>query len=195
MLLRYALLALLCDRELHGYALKAAFARRMGPSWVLNFGQIYQGLKHLKGRGLVSARFDAGSGHLGRWVYAISPKGRSALTTWLRRPPRAPALIRNEIFIRLLACRRHVDEALGQLAHQERVYREHLVQLTAPTRIDDEILASLIRDAEVFRAEAHLRWLEHCSATLASWYHAQAHLLPARQSEDGAARRAAYSGA
>src|ERR1700704_70364 len=118
MLLRYALLALLSDRELHGYAVKSAFARRMGPFWVLNFGQIYQGLKHLKGRGLVSARFDGGSGHLGRWIYAISPKGRNALTTWLRRSPRAPERIRNEIFIRLLACRGDVDEALGQIARQ-----------------------------------------------------------------------------
>jgi DNA-binding PadR family transcriptional regulator len=90
MLLRYALLALLRDRELHGYAVKAAFEKRVGPFWVLNFGQIYQGLKHLRGEvslplGSIPERAP------GTLVYTVTPKGRNALSTWLAlaSPPAA----------------------------------------------------------------------------------------------------------
>lgn len=168
MLLRYALLALLADRELHGYVIKAVFEKRVGPFWVLNFGQIYQGLKHLKGRGLIAARFDPGNGHMGRWVYTVTPKGRSALCTWLKRSPRRPQPIRDEMFIRLLALNHPGEEVLPQIARQERIYREHIVQLTSSTRRDEDVLRTLVRAAEVFHAEAHLRWLEHCGAVLGS---------------------------
>ncbi len=169
MLLRYALLALLGDQELHGYAIKAAFEKRVGPFWVLNFGQIYQGLKHLKGRGLIAARFDPGNGHLGRWVYTITPKGRNALSTWLKRSPRPPQPIRDEMFVRLLALNQTPNgEVHNQVARQQRVYREHLVQLTSSARRDEDVLRVLVRDAEVFHAEAHLRWLEHCGTVLGS---------------------------
>jgi len=48
MLLRYAILGLLEGQELHGYRIKSAFEERVGPSWPLNFGQIYQTLKDLR---------------------------------------------------------------------------------------------------------------------------------------------------
>jgi hypothetical protein len=31
---------------------------------------------------------------------------------------------------------------------------------------DDDVLRMLVRDAEVFHAEAHLRWLDHCGTVL-----------------------------
>jgi DNA-binding PadR family transcriptional regulator len=168
MLPRYAILALLCDRELHGYAIKAAFEERVGPFWSLNFGQIYQGLKQLKGRGLITARFDSGSGHIGRWVYSITRKGRSALTTWLKRAPRQPEPLRDEMFVRLLALNQAVasEDMRHQLTRQARLYRERIHELTASERPDEDTLRTLVRDAEVLRAEAHLRWLERCEAVL-----------------------------
>lgn len=170
MLPRYAILALLCDRELHGYAIKAAFEERVGPFWTLNFGQIYQGLKQLKGRGLITARFDQGNGHIGRWVYSITPRGRSALTTWLKRAPRSPEPLRDEMFVRLLALNQTTasDDLRGQLTKQAQVYRDRINDLVADDAGGEDTLRSLVRDAEVFRAEAHLRWLERCEAVLAT---------------------------
>ena len=176
MLLRYAILGLLEGRELHGYRIKAVFEEMIGPAWSLNFGQIYQTLKDLKRRGLVESRLDQSGGHLGRWVYTLTPKGKRALETWLRRAPRRPQPIRDEIFIRLLVLdRKDLGASLAQLANQEHVYREHLTQLTAyrrslePLTTEERVLNSLAADAALFRAEAHLKWLEHCAAVLKSW--------------------------
>ena len=169
MLLRYAVLAVISDRELHGYAIKTAFQCRVGSTWQLNFGQIYEALKQLKKRGLVTARFDSGNGHVGRWMYTVTPKGRTVLTGWLKKPPATPALIRNEIFIRLLARANDRASALSQIARQRRVYEQHLADLRSLPVTDEQPLPTLVRDAEVFRTEAHLMWLEHAAAALARW--------------------------
>jgi DNA-binding PadR family transcriptional regulator len=169
---RYAILSLLDGRELHGYRIKSVFAERMGPFWTLNFGQIYQVLKDLKRRSLVSARFSAGDGHLGRWMYTITPKGRRALDTWLARAPRAPGLSRDEVYLRLLATERHpLEGALEQLGKQRQACAEQLARargvrhrLEAATPAG--FTACLIADAAVFHAEAHLRWLDHCAGEL-----------------------------
>jgi len=175
MLLRYAILGLLDGQELHGYRIKSVFEERIGPAWSVNFGQIYQTLKDLKRRGLVECRLDQSAGHLGRWVYSLTPRGRRALDTWLKRSPKRPQPLRDEIFIRLLVLdRKDLDASLSQLARQEHVYREHLTQLTLhrralePLDTDERILNSLAADAALFHAEAHLKWLEHCGAVLTS---------------------------
>lgn len=172
MLLRYAILGLLDGQELHGYRIKSVFERQVGPLWPINFGQIYQTLKDLRRRGLVDGRFDRGSGHVGRWVYTITAKGRRALDTWLARSPRPPQAVRDEMLIRLLVLQgKELAPHLAQLAIQEQVYRDHLAQLgaaSAPDRDagDDSLLRTLATDAATFQAEAHLRWLDHCAEVL-----------------------------
>jgi DNA-binding PadR family transcriptional regulator len=172
MLLRYAILGLLDGQELHGYRIKAAFEERVGPLWPLNFGQIYQTLKDLRRRGLVEGRFDRGTGHVGRWVYTITAKGRRALETWLGRSPRRPQSARDEMLIRLLVLEGKATESrLIQLATQERIYREWVTTLTAQrkayeTREGDGGLRALATDAALFQAEAHLGWLAHCTKRL-----------------------------
>ena len=195
MLLRYAILGLLDGQELHGYRIKSAFEEQVGPLWPLNFGQIYQTLKDLRRRGLVEGRFDRGTGHVGRWVYTITAKGRRALETWLGRAPRRPQPARDEMLIRLLVTqRKDVPSRLAQLATQEHVYREHMTRLDAERRAydadDDALLRSLASDAAAFQAEAHLRWLAHCAKVLKRRVAAEPpHVLPARKPLVGAAPR------
>ena len=174
MVLRYAILGLLDGQELHGYRIKSEFEERVGSFWSPNYGQIYQTLKDLRGRALVDARFDRGTGHVGRWVYTITTKGRRALETWLRRAPRRPQPFRDEIFIRLLVLEGKDNQArLAQLESQEQVYREYVDQLAAERKVDsgegargDRALKMLAVDAAIFHAEAHLRWLAHATKRL-----------------------------
>jgi DNA-binding PadR family transcriptional regulator len=173
MLLRYAILGLLDDQELHGYRIKSAFEERVGPLWPLNFGQIYQTLKDLRGRGLIEGRFDRGTGHIGRWVYTITAKGRRALATWLQRSPRRPQPARDEMLVRLLVLdSKEIAPRIAQVTGQERVYRDYVAALAAQRKSvgvpgrDDDLLKMLAMDAAMFQAEAHLRWLAHCSKLL-----------------------------
>jgi PadR family transcriptional regulator AphA len=169
MLLRYTILGLLEGQELHGYRIKAVFEQRIGPLWPLNFGQIYQTLKDLRRRELIAARFERGTGHVGRWVYSTTPKGRRSLDTWMHRSPLLPQPSRDEMLIRLLVSERSdVTTRLAQIANEERVYREYVAGLTAQRRMfgvvpeEGNLLKALAADASIFHAEAHLRWLAHC---------------------------------
>src|SRR5437879_3751948 len=137
MVLRYAILALLDGQELHGYRIKSAFEEQIGPLWPLNFGQIYQTLKDLRRGGLVEGRFDRGTGHVGRWMYTITAKGRRALDTWLGRMPRHPQPARDEILIRLLG-QKDLASRLDQLRRQEEVYRQYRTNLTAQRGTDGD---------------------------------------------------------
>jgi hypothetical protein len=141
-------------------------------------------------------------------VYTVTPKGRRSLDTWLKRSPKRPQPIRDEIFIRLLVLdQKELEPSLDQVARQEHVYREHLTALTAyrrslePLHTEERMLNSLAADAALFHAEAHLRWLEHCAAVLKSWHSeaavraraaaAQAAAPPAAMvAEKGASQRA-----
>jgi DNA-binding PadR family transcriptional regulator len=181
MLLRYAILGLLDGQELHGYRIKSVFEEQVGSSWPLNFGQIYQTLKDLRRRGLIEGRFDRGTGHVGRWMYTITAKGRA---------PRRPQSIRDEILIRLLVLdRKEVDTRLGQLASQEQVYRDYVGQLAAERKVHQAgangggLLKALAADAAIYQAEAHLRWLAHSTKLLKRNVGAQA--LPARKAANG----------
>ena len=106
----------------------------------------------------------------------MTPKGRRSLDTWLKRYPKEPQPIRDEIFIRLLVLdRKELGASLNQVARQEHVYREHLTRLTLyrrslePISCEERLLNSLAADAALFHAEAHLKWLEHCRAVMQSW--------------------------
>lgn len=174
MVLRYAILGLLDGQELHGYRIKSEFEERVGSFWSPNYGQIYQTLKDLRAGELVEARFDRRTGHVGRWVYTITAKGRRALETWLRRAPRRPQPVRDEIFIRLLVLDGKDNQArLAQLESQEQVYRDYINQLTAELRLHagettsgDRMLKALAIEAAIFHGEAHLRWLAHATKRL-----------------------------
>ncbi len=94
----------------------------------------------------------------------------------MKRSPKQPQPIRDEIFIRLLVLdRKDLGSSLDQVARQEHVYREHLTHLTAyrrtcePIKTEERMLNSLAADAALFHAEAHLKWLEHCRSMLQSW--------------------------
>lgn len=171
MLLRYAILSLLDGEEMHGYRIKSAFERRLGTLWPANFGQIYASLKDLRRRGLVTGRLEAGAGHLSRWTYTITAKGRRSLATWLNRAPRRPEFVRDEIFIRLLGTIRKPDAGLAQLVSQERVYGAYLVELDERRRSlaqqpCSEPLEQIVVDAMVLQVETHLRWLQQCGELL-----------------------------
>src|SRR5262249_26322651 len=100
-------------------------------------------------------RFDRGTGHVGRWMYTTTSKGRRALDTWLARAPRRPQPARDEMLIRLLVLQeRDVASQLAQLAVQDRVYREHVASLDAERRAshdDGTLLRSLATAAAAFQ--------------------------------------------
>jgi DNA-binding PadR family transcriptional regulator len=163
----YALLALLSEGPKYGLQLHEEFGRQTGEVWPLNVGQVYTTLQRLERDGLVEPA-DSGedAAHKG---FGLTPAGRSALTQWLSTTPDLSAPPRDELVIKVMVALRvpGIDVEAVIQAH-----RRYLVQLMQqwtrlkedPARLD--LSFALVVDAELYRLDAVVKWLDSASARL-----------------------------
>ena len=170
MSIRHGLLALLERGPSHGYSLRAEFDAATGATWPLNVGQVYTTLDRLERDGLVAQ--DGEPDADGRIAYRITEDGRRELTSWFRSPVSAKTAPRDELSIKLaLAVTTPGVDVLGVVQTQRVATMTSLQELTRlKTRADSDagdLAWSLVLDALLFRAEAEIRWLDHCEARVA----------------------------
>src|SRR6202044_1370521 len=161
MSVRYAMLALLSEGPKYGLQLREEFEARTGEVWPLNVGQVYQTLQRLERDGLVESGDEGDEGP--QKGYQITADGTAELARWLRTPPDMAAPPRDELVMKVLVAMR----VPGTNVHEViQVHRRYLVELMQQwTRIkeaeaDSDLNLALIVDAELFRLDAVIRWLD-----------------------------------
>src|SRR5512144_2199298 len=142
MSVRHALLALLSEGPKYGLQLRQEFEARTGEVWPLNVGQVYTTLQRLERDGLVASDgADAGP----QKGFSITEPGR------------------DELLIKVLIAVQVPDVDVRDVVQ---VHRRHLIELmqryTAikADATDDDVALALVVDAELFRIDAALRWLD-----------------------------------
>jgi DNA-binding PadR family transcriptional regulator len=170
MSIRHGLLALLERGPRHGYQLRAEFDSATGATWPLNVGQVYTTLDRLERDGLVAQ--DGEPDADGRIAYRITEDGRRDLTAWFSSPVTRQGAPRDELAIKLaLAVTTPGVDVLDVVQTQRRATITSLQELTRlKARATDDagdLAWSLVLDALVYRAEAEVRWLDHCEARVA----------------------------
>jgi DNA-binding PadR family transcriptional regulator len=162
----YALLALLSGGPKHGLRLQNEFESRTGEVWPLNVGQVYTTLQRLERDGLVAS---GGDGERSRKRYTITAAGADELAGWLRTPPELVPPPRDELVIKVLVALQipGIDVREILQAHRRHVIEvmQRYTQIKADAAEDDVPLA-LVADAELFRLEAIVRWLDAADARL-----------------------------
>jgi DNA-binding PadR family transcriptional regulator len=162
----YALLALLSDGPKYGLRLQTEFESRTGKVWPLNVGQVYTTLQRLERDGLVESDDE---GERSQKRYRITPAGERDLAVWLRTPPELVPPPRDELVIKVLVALQipgiDVHEILQ--AHRRHVIEvmQRYTQVKAAAGEDDVALA-LVADAELFRLESIVRWLDAADVRL-----------------------------
>jgi DNA-binding PadR family transcriptional regulator len=179
MSVRHALLALLSEGPKYGLQLRQEFEARTGEVWPLNVGQVYATLQRLEGHGLVSS--DGSTTEGAQKGYAITPAGRDELTEWLRKPPDTSPPPRDELVIKILVAVHVPGVDIHELLQ---VHRRHLIeamqqytQLKADAS-ENEVGLALVVDAELFRLDAVIRWLDAADVRL------KRHPFPKPEPED-----------
>jgi DNA-binding PadR family transcriptional regulator len=160
MSIRHALLALLSEGPKYGLQLRQEFEARTGEVWPLNVGQVYTTLQRLERDGLVESEGDEEGPQKG---FRITGDGEAELAAWLRTPPDFSSPPRDELVIKILIAVQvpHVDVHEVIQSH-----RRYLVQLMQEwTRLkeyaaDRDLGFGLAVDAELFRLDAAVRWLD-----------------------------------
>jgi DNA-binding PadR family transcriptional regulator len=166
MSVRHALLALLSEGPKYGLQLRQEFEARTGEMWPLNVGQVYTTLQRLERDGLVASDDTDGEGRQRR--FQITQAGADELHDWLRAPQDATPP-RDELVIKVLVAwqvfgvdvhdviqrhRRHLVETMQTYTHLKADAAEHDVGL------------ALVVDAELFRLEGIVRWLDAADSRL-----------------------------
>lgn len=159
MSVRHALIALLLEGPKYGLQLRQEFEAGTGEVWPVNVGQVYTTLQRLERDGLVQAEDGEGP----QRSYHLTPAGGAELDEWLKTPPDMASPPRDELVIKVLIALRLTDVDVHALVQ---VHRRKLVELMQQyTRLkedaaDDEFALSLVVDAEIFRLDALIRWLD-----------------------------------
>lgn len=167
MSVRHALLALLSEGPKYGLQLRQEFEARTGEVWPLNVGQVYTTVQRLERDGLVIS--DDGEEPGPQKSFRITEEGSAELAAWLVTPPAEEVPPRDELVIKVLVAIRvpGVDVAKILQAH-----RRHLIEaMRRYTRLKedaagDDVGLLLVADAEIFRLEAIVRWLDAADARL-----------------------------
>jgi DNA-binding PadR family transcriptional regulator len=168
MSVRHALLALLREGPKYGLQLRQEFEAGTGEVWPLNVGQVYTTLQRLERDGLVESDDPEREGP--QKGFRITAAGDRELARWLRTPPETAPPPRDELVIKVLVAMRLPGVDTHELIQ---VHRRHLVELMQQyTHLkaeasEGDVGLALVVDAEVFRLEGVVRWLDAADARLA----------------------------
>lgn len=171
MSVRHALLALLSEEPMYGLRLQREFEERTGEVWPLNVGQVYTTLQRLERDGLVES--DGADGV--QKDFKITNAGRTELVEWLRAPSSSQTPPRDELVIKVLVA---VKVPGVDVRHVIQDHRRHLIEaMQTFTRLKadsgpDDVGLALVIDAELFRLEGVVRWLDAADSRLGRVEHA-----------------------
>jgi DNA-binding PadR family transcriptional regulator len=163
----YALLALLTEGPKYGLQLRQEFEAGTGEVWPLNVGQVYTTLQRLERDGLVESDDAAAEGPQKR--FRITADGTEELAGWLRTPPDLSSPPRDELVIKVLVALRVPGVDVHEVVQ---VHRRYLIELMQQwTRLKEDLAErdlafALVVDAELFRLDSVVRWLDAADGRL-----------------------------
>jgi DNA-binding PadR family transcriptional regulator len=164
---RHALLALLSEGPKYGLQLREEFEARTGEVWPLNVGQVYTTLQRLERDGLVESDGDADEGP--QKAFRITTAGADELAAWLHTPPDLSAPPRDELVIKVLVAMRLPGTDVHEVIQAHRRYLVELMQQWTRIKEDEassDVSLALVVDAELFRLDSVIRWLDSADGRL-----------------------------
>jgi DNA-binding PadR family transcriptional regulator len=167
MSIKHGLLALLEREPMYGYQLRAAFEETTGGTWPLNIGQVYTTLARLERDELVR---ELPSADASQRSYEITDAGRKELAQWFATPVSRGDRPRDELAIKLALALTTPGVDVRQVVQTQRGATMRTLQeytrLKSRGPQSGDMAWRLVLDAMLFQAEAEVRWLDHCEASL-----------------------------
>jgi len=167
MSVRHALLALLSEGPKYGLQLREEFEARTGDVWPLNVGQVYTTLQRLERDGLVESDDATEAGP--QKGYRITQDGAAELAGWLRTPPDLSSPPRDELVMKVLVALRVPGVDVPEVIQVHRRYLVELMQQWTRLKEDEaelDLSLALAVDAELFRLDSVIRWLDSADGRL-----------------------------
>src|SRR5579863_6510704 len=167
MSVRHALLAFLSEGPKYGLQLRQEFEESTGEIWPLNVGQVYTTLQRLERDGLVESDDQDDNGP--QKSFRITESGEHELSSWLNTPPDMTSPPRDELVIKVLAALHVPDISVHDVIQVHRRYLVELMQQWTRLKEDEadfDLTFALVVDAELFRLDSVVRWLDTADGRL-----------------------------
>ena len=167
MSVRHTLLALLSEGPKYGLQLREELEARTGEVWPLDVGQLYATLGRLERDGLVESDGTPAAGP--HKEFRITIGGAAELAAWLRALPDLASAPHDQMAAKVLAALRVPGTDVHEVVQ---VHRRSLMELMQQwTRIKqenagDDLGLGLRIDAELFRLDSVIRWLDAADGRL-----------------------------
>ena len=168
MSVRHALLALLSEGPKYGNQLRNEFEAKTGDVWPLNVGQVYTTLQRLERDGLIASTDEDDEGL--QKGFRITELGERELAHWLTTPPDLSAPPRDEIVMKVMVAIGVQGVDVRDVIQVHRCYMVELMQEWTRLKAHDagrDLNFALVVDAELFRLDATIRWLDAADGRLA----------------------------
>jgi DNA-binding PadR family transcriptional regulator len=135
--------------------------------WPLNIGQVYTTLQRLERDGLVES--DEAESEGPQKGFHITDAGSTELTSWLNTPPDMTSPPRDELVIKVLSALRVPGVSVHDVIQVHRRYLVELMQQWTRLKEDEadfDLTFALVVDAELFRLDSVVRWLDTADGRL-----------------------------
>ena len=169
---------------MYGYQLRVAFEESTGGTWPLNIGQVYTTLSRLERDGLVLPLPEHEGGQR---PYQITGDGQADLSKWFTTPIRHTDRPRDELAIKLALALTTPGVDVPAVIQAQRTATMRTLQeytrLKASADATADLSWLLVLDAMLFQAEAEVRWLDHCEASLTRYSPPPARTTPVDSSK------------
>ena len=133
----WTVLALTCERPVHGFAVAALTAAdgELGRVWQIPRPIVYRAIGRLEEAALISAEAVEAAGGPPRTLYAATPAGREQVRAWLSAPVPHVRELRSEFLLKLAIHHRQGTDP-APLVERQRAVLEPIVAALALERAD-----------------------------------------------------------
>ncbi len=193
---KHALLGLLLHQSAYPYQLADRLQSRLGPTWAVNSGQLYQTIDRMERDGLIERVEGDTDGREDRHVFAITATGVEEFERWFEASTGGVRLSRRPLLVKLtLAGPERMKDALAQIDTYELDCAARLKELSrmreaspaeGPRVRADHVLLRLNLSADIFQLEAELRWARH-AREMVSWLLTREAIWPSAQERSSVA--------
>jgi DNA-binding PadR family transcriptional regulator len=192
---KHALLGLLLDRPAYPYELSDRLQARLGPTWKINSGQLYQTIDKLEKDKLIQQTDGPVGGRNDRHVFAITESGTMEFERWFDGVTAGARLSRRPLLVKItLAGPERLKDTLKEIDAYEFDCAERLKELSGrheAVSVDglqvraDHVLLRLGLSADIFQLEGELRWARHAREIVA-WLMSREAIWPSASERAGA---------
>jgi DNA-binding PadR family transcriptional regulator len=183
MSLKFSLLALLYQREMHGYEVARQLPALLRSDWDFPPGQIATTLARLEKAHLVSFHTESGDDAPDRKIYQLTPAGLSELRAWFLTPEVRDYRLGDSFYLKLVFSLTGSPVAAQEViyAQRRRLYEElhDVTRLRQQVDPQTDLPWLLLLETAIMHLDADIRWLDMCEARLPDLERFQPHITPA----------------